>query len=440
MKYDVFISYRREGGYDTAKHLNDLLVRDGYKVSFDIDTLRSGDFDTQLLSRIEECKDFILIIDKHTFDRTLDKNFDPNKDWLRCELAHALKHNKNIIPVFLSGVTGFPEGLPADIVNVTKKNGPEYNRYYFNDFYATLKKRFLHKHTNNYKYIIIAIFVLLLLLLLPFVTNKKTTSTDVAANIIESLVDIKFYCKEPGESDGFFAKELFAKVDGYEYKIDLPSDICIDIIEQKDFDLDGIDDVLVENVQACGGNAVGNSYFFVTYQGDGFFNVSNEFGNSVWEQPTIEDWKGLPSVLIVESNTGLNREEGYVAKERYILKQGKAVRVETAKKQEISVLKEVRNSAFHNEDDPDKTITMEYDLNNDGINEIFHVKYWDRWDAVLFSLVLNGKTYDCHIGGDRVGISSMTTNGYHDIILGEDNIFKWNGVNYTNGEDQLEIL
>ena len=55
MKYDVFISYRREGGYDTAKHLNDLLVRDGYRVSFDIDTLRNGDFDVQLLERIEEC-------------------------------------------------------------------------------------------------------------------------------------------------------------------------------------------------------------------------------------------------------------------------------------------------------------------------------------------------------------------------------------------------
>ena len=100
MKYDIFISYRREGGYDTAKHLNDLLVRDGYRVSFDIDTLRNGDFDVQLLERIEECNDFILVVDKHAFDRTLDPDFDPQKDWLRCELAHALKHNKNIIPVF----------------------------------------------------------------------------------------------------------------------------------------------------------------------------------------------------------------------------------------------------------------------------------------------------------------------------------------------------
>ena len=52
--FDIFISYRRQGGYDTAKHLNDLLVRDGYRVSFDIDTLRNGDFDVQLLNRIDQ--------------------------------------------------------------------------------------------------------------------------------------------------------------------------------------------------------------------------------------------------------------------------------------------------------------------------------------------------------------------------------------------------
>lgn len=148
MKYDVFISYRREGGFDTAKHLNDLLVRDGYKVSFDIDTLRSGNFDAQLLSRIDQCKDFILIVDQHAFDRTLDPNFNPKNDWLRCELAYALKKGKNIIPIFLSGVNGFPDNLPDDVAEVALKNGPEYNRYHFNAFYADLKKRFLHKKTR----------------------------------------------------------------------------------------------------------------------------------------------------------------------------------------------------------------------------------------------------------------------------------------------------
>lgn len=36
MKYDIFISYRRKGGYETAKHLYDLFSKDGYRVSFDL--------------------------------------------------------------------------------------------------------------------------------------------------------------------------------------------------------------------------------------------------------------------------------------------------------------------------------------------------------------------------------------------------------------------
>jgi hypothetical protein len=182
-KYDIFISYRREGGYDTAKHLNDLLVRDGYRVSFDIDTLRNGDFDIQLYERIDQCKDFILIVDQHAFDRCLDSNSVPQKDWLRCELAYALQKNKNIIPVFLSGANGFPDGLPKDIVKVTTKNGPEYNRYHFNAFYKDLKKRFLI--SRSFKPFIILSFVLLLIVLLlgglylpKNISQNITTSTE----------------------------------------------------------------------------------------------------------------------------------------------------------------------------------------------------------------------------------------------------------------------
>ena len=54
MKYDIFISYRRKGGYETAKHLYDLFSKDGYRVSFDLDTLRNGDFDQALQKRIDQ--------------------------------------------------------------------------------------------------------------------------------------------------------------------------------------------------------------------------------------------------------------------------------------------------------------------------------------------------------------------------------------------------
>lgn len=171
-KYDIFISYRREGGYDTAKHLYDLLTRDGYKVSFDIDTLRNGDFDTSLLNRIDECKDFILIVDAHAFDRTLDPQFNPQNDWLRQELAYALKKGKNIIPIFLNGVNGFPENLPSDIKGVSKKNGPEYNRYYFNDFYNTLKNRFVTSKSS--KNILRLIILIIIIIVIALILNRES--------------------------------------------------------------------------------------------------------------------------------------------------------------------------------------------------------------------------------------------------------------------------
>ena len=133
MKYDIFLSYRRDGGFSTAKHLFDLLSKDGYRVSFDIDTLRSGDFDTTLLNRIDQCKDFIIILDAHAFDRTLSQSISPKQDWLRIELAYALKKGKNIIPIFLDGfsfppINGDKDELPDDIKSIRSKNGPIYNK------------------------------------------------------------------------------------------------------------------------------------------------------------------------------------------------------------------------------------------------------------------------------------------------------------------------
>ncbi len=189
-KYDVFISYRREGGYDTAKHLYDLLTRDGYRVSFDIDTLRNGDFDKSLLNRIDECKDFILIIDPHAFDRTLNPNFNPQNDWLRQELAYALKKKKNIIPIFLNGVIGFPSNLPSDIKGVSKKNGPEYNRYYFNDFYNRLKKDFLisKKSISNKSTLFIGVVLTIILCSGVFIYTK-TSKDNAITTLSENTID-----------------------------------------------------------------------------------------------------------------------------------------------------------------------------------------------------------------------------------------------------------
>lgn len=146
--HDIFISYRRDGGFETAKYLYDSLTRDGYSVTFDIDTLRGGRFDEALLSRVKECTDFIVILSRGCFDRILDSSASPENDWMRRELACALESQKNIVPIMLNGFE-FPQNLPSDISKVALMNGPMYSREYFDAFYQRLRDGFLRSSSSN---------------------------------------------------------------------------------------------------------------------------------------------------------------------------------------------------------------------------------------------------------------------------------------------------
>ena len=123
--YDIFISYRRDTGSDTAKHLRDILTAKGYSVFFDTDSLRSGTFNDKLINVINDCKDFILILSPHSLDRCVNED-----DWVRKEISCALQAGKNIVPV-MSNQFNFPDELPPDIDEVRWKNAVTVNIEYF---------------------------------------------------------------------------------------------------------------------------------------------------------------------------------------------------------------------------------------------------------------------------------------------------------------------
>ena len=143
MAYDVFISYRRQGGGADARMMYDRLVQSGYTVSFDMDTLKNGNFNEELLKRVAECKNFVVLLSENCFERTLN-GCKREDDWLRIEIATALYNNKNIVTVMLPGFV-FPPNLPPDIDEIRNKNGPKYDLYYIDGFYDKLKKDFLVK-------------------------------------------------------------------------------------------------------------------------------------------------------------------------------------------------------------------------------------------------------------------------------------------------------
>jgi len=165
-KFEIFISYRRKGGYDIAKLVYDRLRLDGYSVFFDIDTLRSGSFDKELEKMVKKCRDFVLILSAGIFDRLSKKGYSEEDDWVRQEISCAYDSNKNIVPLIQEGFN-FPENLPADIKDsIGRKNTLELNPRHFEATYEKMKESFLVskprwavRHKKSIKNFFIAVFL-----------------------------------------------------------------------------------------------------------------------------------------------------------------------------------------------------------------------------------------------------------------------------------------
>lgn len=115
--YDIFISYRRDGGYETALPIVEKLRSAGYRVFFDLESMNSGKFNEQLISVIDGAKDFVLVLPAHGLDRCENED-----DWVRREITRAIEKKKNIIPVMLKGFT-WPEHLPDVLAELPDYQG-----------------------------------------------------------------------------------------------------------------------------------------------------------------------------------------------------------------------------------------------------------------------------------------------------------------------------
>lgn len=110
-KYDIFISYRRDGGAQYARILQLMLIQRGYKVFLDYDELTDGIFSDKIRAAIEETPVFMLVLSKGSMKRCTNDG-----DWVRKEITLAVNQNKHIIPVNPdNGFDGFPEGMPSDL-------------------------------------------------------------------------------------------------------------------------------------------------------------------------------------------------------------------------------------------------------------------------------------------------------------------------------------
>lgn len=135
-KFDVFISYRRDGGEILGRLLFEML-KDNYNIFFDHESLSSGRFDTKLLEIIKDCNDVIVILSAGCLERCSNK-----EDWFMQEISCALENNKNIILLMTEDFI-MPSGAgllayPPQIQSLVKYNGYRISVAYIDGVIAKL--------------------------------------------------------------------------------------------------------------------------------------------------------------------------------------------------------------------------------------------------------------------------------------------------------------
>src|SRR5262245_51646963 len=112
----VFISYQRSSGKDLARYLHDWLTNIRVDTFLDVDDISGGLFGAIIEREIISRSHLLVILTPSTF----------GSDWVRKEIATALRHRKEIVPLMTDGFT-FSEPIPADIEELANYSGIQYD-------------------------------------------------------------------------------------------------------------------------------------------------------------------------------------------------------------------------------------------------------------------------------------------------------------------------
>ena len=125
----IFISYRREESRWSARSLHDRLCRDFdlKQIFMDIDAIALGeDFVKAIETTVAKCDVLVAVIGNNWLDSKDDrgdKRLDNPEDFVRMEIATALKREIRVIPVLVDGAL-MPRStdLPEDLKPLVRRN------------------------------------------------------------------------------------------------------------------------------------------------------------------------------------------------------------------------------------------------------------------------------------------------------------------------------
>ena len=134
MKQKVFISYRRDTSFELAKSICKALEEKRYPCFLDVESIKAGDFYQKILSEMDDCDIFLLLVSDTTFDRCNDP-----ADYVRLEIEAAIERKLSIIPIMIENAQ-LPDILPPSISQIRKLEHIPYYRTYADELYPKIFK------------------------------------------------------------------------------------------------------------------------------------------------------------------------------------------------------------------------------------------------------------------------------------------------------------
>ena len=140
MSGQIFISYRREESRWSARSLCDRLTQrfDRNQIFMDVDAIALGeDFLKAIEKRVGECDVLIAVIGAHWLTSTDEqggRRLDDPEDFVRMEIATALRRDIRVIPVLVDGAS-MPRSrdLPDDLKSLVRRNALQVGDTHFDD-------------------------------------------------------------------------------------------------------------------------------------------------------------------------------------------------------------------------------------------------------------------------------------------------------------------
>lgn len=125
----IFISYRRDDGSGQAGRLFDHLSRrfGEDSVFMDVDTIDLGrDFKPALQEAVRKCDIMLVVVGRDWLDctdpKTGGRRLENEDDWVRVEIAEALRRNIPVIPVLVRGAAMLtPDRLPGELAELAQR-------------------------------------------------------------------------------------------------------------------------------------------------------------------------------------------------------------------------------------------------------------------------------------------------------------------------------